>query len=201
VTQFAKTSSSDTNVAPANSNDPAVPIKTASTPMRKRERVIAVVFAATCLWYLTSAYGLELLRDRQLSGTWQVAYDMQAPSKDANCTRYQMILTICSAKLTSLADPQKAPVTSGFLMLFSGSSGMRLVPVRSTVDPSAMTIADAVETKLLNRTISWVVLAIPLLAVLLLNLAGLTRALARQATADCPKTSPHDAAPSMRATA
>jgi len=42
------------------------------------------------------------------------------------------------------------------LMLFAGGGGEALVPVRSTADRSAVSIFYAAETKLWNRTLSFV---------------------------------------------
>jgi hypothetical protein len=42
------------------------------------------------------------------------------------------------------------------MMLFSGGGGEALVPVRSTADRTAVSIYYAAETKLLNRTLSFI---------------------------------------------
>jgi hypothetical protein len=127
--------------------------------------VILGLCMAALLWYVTATYAGEILRDRRLAGTWQTAYDLRAV--DGSCRRVQFVITFCSAKITSLAEPERAPVVSEFMMGFSGGGGEVMVPVRSTVDPSAVAIEYAAETQLGNRTLTWLVLATFLAALLI----------------------------------
>ena len=126
--------------------------------------ILALVMAAL-LWYVTATYAGEILRDRRLAGTWQTAYDRQAV--DGSCRRVQLVITFCSAKIKSLAEPERAPVVSEFMMGFSGGGGEVMVPVRSTANPSAVAIAYAAETQLVNRTLTWLVVAMILAALLI----------------------------------
>jgi heme exporter protein D len=128
-------------------------------------RVMLVLCAAAALWYVTATYAGEILRDHRRAGTWQTAYDLRAV--DGSCRRIQLVITFCSAKIMSLAEPERAPVVSEFMMGFSGGGGEAMVPVRSTVDPSAVAIAFAAETKLANRTLTWLVSAATLAALLI----------------------------------
>ena len=145
----------------------------ASKKTSARDSFFLVLLAAAGLWYMTSTYSMELVRDHRKSGTWQVAYDLRVV--DASCRRVQLVVTFCTAKITSLAEPQKAPVESEFMMMFSSGGGEKMIPVRSTTDPSAVAVAYSAETKLMNRTISWLVSVAILLTFLLGGLAGLTR--------------------------
>jgi len=124
---------------------------------------IGLLVVAAGLYFLTVNYAGDIVRDIRLAGTWQVAYDLQAVS--GSCTRHNFVVTRCSAKIQSNAEPNRAPVASEFMMLFSGGGGEMLVPVRSTTDPSAVTIAYAAETKLFNRTMTFLVLAGALAAI------------------------------------
>jgi hypothetical protein len=134
--------------------------------------VIGVLIFAAGLYFITVKYAGDIVRDIRLAGTWQVAYDLQA--FDGSCTRHNFVVTLCSAKIRSKAELNQAPLESQFMMLFSGGGGEMLVPVRSTKDPSAIAIAYAAETKLTNRSISFLVMTITLAAMLI----GLVSALA-----------------------
>ena len=125
--------------------------------------------AAAGLCFFTVTYAGDIVRDIRLAGTRQVAYDLRAVS--GSCTRYNFVVTRCSAKIQSNAEPNQAPVASEFMMLFSGGGGEMLVPVRSTKDPSAVAIAYATETKLFNRTVTFLVLA-GSLALIAIGLVG-----------------------------
>ena len=106
------------------------------------------------LYWLLVSYGPDILRDHRLAGTWQPAYDLRPV--DGKCELTNFVLTTCSAKIQSVARPDQAPITVSFLMLFSGGGGEALVPVRSTKDRTAVSIFYAAETKLWNRTLSFV---------------------------------------------
>jgi hypothetical protein len=118
-----------------------------------------VMFVAVSagLYYLFVSYGPDLARDHRLSGTWQPAYDLQVT--DGTCKQTNFILTTCDAKIKSVARPDQAPIPHSFMMFFSSGGGEALVPVRSTTDRSAVSIFYAAETKLWNRTLSFIVLA------------------------------------------
>src|SRR5262249_35030677 len=88
---------------------------------------------------------------------WQPAYDLHVT--DGKCERTNFILTTCNAKIKSVARPDQAPIPHSFMMFFSSGGGEALVPVRSTTDRSAVSIFYAAETKLWNRTLSFIFLA------------------------------------------
>jgi hypothetical protein len=78
---------------------------------------------------------------------------------EGKCERTNFVITFCNAKIISVAMPDQAPIPVSFMMLFSGGGGEALVPVRSTTDRAAVSIFYAAETKLLNRTLSFIVAA------------------------------------------
>jgi hypothetical protein len=123
----------------------------AGSPLRW---LIVLVACAAALYALVVSYGPDLLRDHRLAGTWQPAYELRAI--DGKCEQINFVVTFCSAKIKSVARPDQAPINHRFLMLFSGGGGEALVPVRSTTDRSAVSIAYAAEAKLWNRTLSFV---------------------------------------------
>jgi hypothetical protein len=90
-----------------------VPSWTTFGPLRF---VALALGTAAILWYVTATYAGEIWRDHRLAGTWQTAYDLRAV--DGSCKRYQFVMTFCSAKITSLAEPDRAPVVSEFIMGF-----------------------------------------------------------------------------------
>jgi hypothetical protein len=145
-----------------------VPSWTTAGPFRFFALVLG---AAAVLWYVTATYGLEIVRDLRLAHTWQTAYDLRAV--DGSCRRVQLVITFCSARIVSQAEPDRAPVVSEFMMGFSGGGGEALVPVRSIVDPSAIAIAYSAETKLFNRVVTWLVVTTSLLLLLMSGLCAL----------------------------
>jgi len=96
-------------------------------------------------------YGPELARDLRYAGTYSVAYDLRAT--DGRCSRYIFLVSLCSAKIHSVMS-EAATSSTEFLMSFRGADGAEMVPVRSTVDASAVGIQYAVSDVLLNRTLS-----------------------------------------------
>lgn len=122
--------------------------------------------AALCFHVVT--YAPDIIRDHRLASSWQPAYDLKA--MEGKCRRTNFVLTSCTVKIKSVARPDQAPIETGFFMLFSGGGGEALVPVRSTTDRAAVSIAYSAETKLLNRTLSFVIVAVLLI---LMDLASL----------------------------
>lgn len=145
-----------------------VPSWTTAGPFRF---VALAIGAAAVLWYTTATYGVEIVRDLRLAHTWRTAYDLRAV--DGSCRRVQLVITFCSAKIASQAEPDRAPVVTEFMMGLSSGGGEALVPVRSTVDPSAIAIAYSAETKLFNRTVTWLVVATSLLLLLMSGVSAL----------------------------
>jgi hypothetical protein len=133
--------------------DPAVGESGAATrhPFRS---LIGLLLCAAGLFWLISTYSRDIVRDHLLHGTWQPAYDLRAT--DGKCSRTNFVLTTCTANIKSVASPDQAPVSVSFMMLFSGGGGEVLIPVRSTKDRAAVSIHYSAETKLWNRTLSFV---------------------------------------------
>lgn len=114
---------------------------------------IALLACIGALYGLVTSYGPDILRDHRLARTWQPAYELR--TTDGKCERINFVITFCSAKITSAARPDQAPTTHRFMMLFSGGGGEALEPVRSAKDRTAVSIFYAAETKLWNRTLSF----------------------------------------------
>ena len=127
-----------------------MPVWTNAGPVKN---VIFALSLLGVLFYIAYAYGGGLLRDHRFSGTWQPAYDLQATG--GHCRRVQLLLTFCSANITSLAESEKAPAGYDALMGFVSGGGERLDVMRSTRDPSAVTIAYFAENELANRTVTF----------------------------------------------
>jgi hypothetical protein len=111
---------------------------------------VALLIVATALG-AAAFYGPELARDLRYAGTFKVANDLQAI--DGRCKRYIFLISLCNAKIRSIGNEQSATTTE-FLMLFRGGDGEEMIPVRSSVDASAVGIQYAVSDVLLNRTLS-----------------------------------------------
>lgn len=139
----------DMNVAQSH-----VATETAGPKTSPLRSFILLFACGAALYGLVASYGPDLLRDLRFSGTWQPAYDLRAI--DGKCRRVNFVVTFCSAQIKSVAQPDQRPIPHSFMMLFAGGSGEALVPVRSTADRAAVSIAYAAETKLWNRTLSFV---------------------------------------------
>ena len=121
-------------------------------------RWLLILLACGAMLYgVVVSMGPDILRDHRLAGSWQPAYDLQA--MEGKCERKNFVLTSCSAKIKSVANPDQAPTAHRFTMLFASGGGEALVPVRSTIDRSAVSIHYAAVTKLWNRTVSFLLLA------------------------------------------
>jgi hypothetical protein len=107
--------------------------------------VVAMVLGAV------GFYGPELARDLRHAGTFRVADDLRAT--DGKCKRYVFLVSFCSAKISSIVNDRSTSSTE-FLMFFHSGDGAAMIPVRSSVDASAVGIQYAVSDVLLNRTLS-----------------------------------------------
>jgi hypothetical protein len=107
--------------------------------------VVAMVLGALAI------YGPELARDLRHAGTFRVADDLRAT--DGTCKRYVFLVSLCSVKIHSVTS-ERSPSSTEFLMFFRGGDGAAMIPVRSSVDASAVSIQYAVSDVLLNRTLS-----------------------------------------------
>ena len=96
-------------------------------------------------------YGPELVRDLRYAGSFKVAYDLRAT--EGRCKRYVFLVSLCSVKIGSVGSEQPTRSTE-FLMSLQSGDGAEMIPVRSTVDASAVGIQYAVSDVLLNRTLS-----------------------------------------------
>jgi hypothetical protein len=127
------------------------PVAETQHPFRS---LIGLLLCAAGLYWLIATYSRDIARDHILHGTWQPAYDLRAT--DGKCSRTNFVLTTCTANVKSVARPDQAPISLSFMMLFSGGGGEVLIPVRSTKDREAVSIYYSAETKLWNRTLSFV---------------------------------------------
>jgi hypothetical protein len=118
-------------------------------------------------------YAGDILRDHRLAGSWRTAYDLQA--LDGHCTRHQFLLTNCSAKIKSLAEPDQKPVQVDFMMGFVSGGGEAMIPVRSTRDSSVVSIGYAAQTELWNRTLTFLVMIGAMSAMFLATVRALLR--------------------------
>jgi len=156
---FGKRQSGFAAAAPAFNTDIAVAHGQAATETAEATGhpfrwLIMLVACGAMLYGLVASYGPDILRDHRLAGTWQPAYDLRAT--EGKCERTNFVVTFCSAKIKSVARPDDPPSTHRFLMFFASGGGEALAPVRSTIDRNAVSIFYAAETKLRNRTLSFI---------------------------------------------
>jgi hypothetical protein len=108
-------------------------------------------FVAAMVLGSVAFYGPELVRDLRYAGTFRVADDLRAT--DGRCKRYVFLVTFCSVKIHSVRNERSTSSTE-FVMFFRSGDGAEMIPVRSTVDASAVGIQYAVSDVLFNRTLS-----------------------------------------------
>jgi hypothetical protein len=117
---------------------------------RSKLLVFAVLMVVAALG-AAAFYGPDVARDLRYAGTFRVANDLQAT--EGRCKRYVFLVSLCSVKIQSVGNERQTSSTE-FLMAFSSGDGEAMIPVRSTVDASAVGIQYAVSDMLLNRTLS-----------------------------------------------
>jgi hypothetical protein len=121
------------------------------TNMSRLKLLGLAFFVAAMVLGSLAYYGPELVRDLRYAGTFRVADDLRAT--DGRCKRYVFLVTFCSVKIHSARD-ERSTTSTEFLMFFRSGDGAAMIPVRSSVDASAVGIQYAVSDVLLNRTLS-----------------------------------------------
>jgi len=121
------------------------------TNMSRLKLLSFALFIAAMVLGAVAFYGPELARDLRYAGTFRVADDLRAT--EGACRRYVFLVTPCRAKIHSVRNEQSTNSTE-FLMFFRGGDGVEMIPVRSSVDASAVGLQYAVSDVLLNRTLS-----------------------------------------------
>jgi hypothetical protein len=121
------------------------------TNMSRLKLIGLALFVMAMVMGAVAFYGPELVRDLRYAGTFRVADDLRAT--EGRCKRYVFLVTFCSVKLHSVMNERSTSSTE-FLMAFRGGDGAAMIPVRSTIDASAVGIEYAVSDVLLNRTLS-----------------------------------------------
>jgi hypothetical protein len=137
-------------------------------------RAVTIMFAiagAYCAFVLPSV--LNLVRDYRLGGTWQPAYDMQTVVD--RCTRINLTLVHCEAKIKSRAEPDRKPIKAEFDRPFTTGGIKTPLPVRSTKDPSVVTIDYTAETDLSSRALDLLLMTALFAAVLSVFLSAVLR--------------------------
>lgn len=94
--------------------------------------------------------GGELLRDLRYAGTYKPTNS--ATVSNGDCTRYQMLLTLCDATIVDKESGNRW--TTRFMVSFTGMGGEPLVAMRSTTDPRVIVLGVAAIDYLWNRTLT-----------------------------------------------
>jgi FtsH-binding integral membrane protein len=121
------------------------------TNMSQLKLLSLALFVAAMVLGALAYYGPELVRDLRHAGTFRVADDLRAT--EGTCKRYVFLVSLCSVKIHSVTSERSTSSTE-FLMFFRGGDGAAMIPVRSSVDASAVSIQYAVSDVLLNRILS-----------------------------------------------
>lgn len=109
--------------------------------------VLPLLVAYSCLHW-----GSGLVRDIRYAGSFVEAPELR--QIEGECTRYQLLLTDCNVKFQSIG-AGAAEHTIVFAEFFRFSSTTPIVPVRSTIDPSVVSVEYAVGS-LWSRALSLV---------------------------------------------
>jgi hypothetical protein len=117
-----------------------------------RLKLVSLAFLMVAITLGAAAYyGPDVVRDARYAGTFKVAFDLRAT--EGKCKRYMFLVSLCSVKIESVTNEWPAKSTE-FLMSFRSGDGEAMIPVRSSVDASAVGIQYAVSDLLLNRALS-----------------------------------------------
>jgi len=139
--------------------------------LRRAVIIMFAIAAAYCAVVLPSV--LNLVRDYRLAGTWQPAYDMQALV--GKCTRLNLTFVHCEAQIKSRAEPDREPIKAEFDRPFTNGGIKTPVPVRSTKDPSVVTIDYTAETDLSSRALDLLLMTVIFAAVFSVFLSAVLR--------------------------
>ena len=103
-----------------------------------------------CALGATVYYGTGVVRDLRYAGTYSVAFDLRATEG----TLQALYVPGDGLHRQDHSMGRDQPETTAFLMFFRSGDGADLIPVRSSLDASAIGVRYAVEGVLLNRTLS-----------------------------------------------
>lgn len=109
-----------------------------------------VLAMAGLLSFLLYFYGAGVARDLLYAGSYKPT--ITAVASNGDCTRYQMIVTLCSATLSDKDTGSRR--TTHFMVAFSGMGGEPMRAVRSTSNPTVVALGVSAIDYLWNRTIS-----------------------------------------------
>jgi hypothetical protein len=119
--------------------------------------------------FLVVMFFSDLQRDLSLQGSFRP--DFHVTVEQAKCSRYAFLVSHCSIRLGWQDGATRQTASSSFLVGLKSMDGVRVMPVRSTADPSVVTSAVALEH--LNNRIWTLVLVTG--TGLLLGLLGLMK--------------------------
>ena len=115
--------------------------------------ILALLMAGSLLLALLGGYSRTVIRDLRLANTWEAAEDLRAV--DGKCSRYFLLITFCHTQIKAPGDRSQPTFSSEFMMFFDTGAGELITPVRSTIDPTAISASYAVDDRLRNRALSF----------------------------------------------
>lgn len=152
---------------------------------------VSLVFAAA----LPAAFYPDLQRDTQLRATFQP--DLRVKFDRGACTRYWFLVTRCAVSFSWLEAGARKTADTSFLVSLVSMGGIKIVPMRSSVEPTLVIPGTALDY-LGNRTWTLAVLSSIGASLGVLFLTGLYRSQSlayRSARALAARTNPGSSPP------
>jgi hypothetical protein len=120
------------------------------------DKLKAWVFVALMAAFLGWFAGVDLWRDVRLASTYRAAADIEA--KDGSCKNALYLMSMCDVTLVARGADGRTRKIGSYQLYGPGSmGGVAIVPVRSTVDPDAITHQAAID-HLTGRIITFLLL-------------------------------------------
>lgn len=140
------------------------------SPLKATLSALAMIASGVLLIFL---FASDLQRDVSLKGTFRPDFNVSVDR--AKCSRYVFIVSQCSVRFSWQDGATEQTASGNFLVGLRSMDGVRVIPVRSTADPSVVTSAVALD-HLSNRIWTLVFLSGICLVIGLLVLLKLRRA-------------------------
>jgi hypothetical protein len=109
-------------------------------PLKATLSALAMIASGVFLIFL---FASDLQRDLSLKGTFRPDFNVSVDR--AKCSRYVFIVSQCSVRFSWRDGATEQTASGNFLVGLRSMDGVRVIPVRSTADPSVVTSAVALD--------------------------------------------------------
>jgi hypothetical protein len=109
-------------------------------PLKATLSALAMIASGVVLIFL---FASDLQRDLSLKGTFRPDFNVSV--ERATCSRYAFVVSRCSVRFSWREGATEQTASGNFLIGLKSMDGVRVIPVRSTADPSAVSSAVALD--------------------------------------------------------